>query len=706
MSSFVSRAHATIAACGALGSVLHMVPRTVIAQTPPPPVVRDAAFWEQDTATIRHAFADKLEQALLRQRAAWQRSEIDEHGEHLGREESEPRLQRAAMLHCHPDGKYSPGPTPRVRARLDRPDLLEKDPLVPYPISTIVRSANHKHAACPNWVPERPRGKDGATHEYTGHLKTPAQLVPFPSALLTGLDSATQRFPENPWSLGQLVRVALENGDAALATRAIARCVSGDVWCTMVRGFVLYTIGDGAQADSVFQTVVARVPAATRCRWQSLQPLYTGMDSTSFTQLSCPAQEAVSRTLWWLAMPFWTESGNLRRAAHYARFVQNAIIMGLPLDAVTDLRRSYGSDAVVAMRTRYGWAPHIVWGGSRFENAESEYILNGNRGPVSQPVSAPEYSRLNVSTVPPLQYGFEPLGVTDDDFLLGPPPGSMAASWWPAEFFLHPSGTILRITDAQRAFVRRDTSSIVLMATIPRTRIDISMAALANDSALSVDATLVFSPQPDVVQTLDQRVARSGERVVLHGEIPGPGLVGFEYRVNANNVAGGRSRFGVPAPLSTAQLPPATCALSDLMLVDAAALTGAGMADAYRGLLPSLTLSRPTTIGVIWESYEFSAADSVAIAVRVGSDEQLTRLRQLGMTLGVADDPRTHVSILWQEVPNTSNAVAVPARVSTHTRQLMVNVATLRAGEYRLEIVMRSKRCGEVSSARRITIAR
>jgi hypothetical protein len=249
-------------------------------------------------------------------------------------------------------------------------------------------------------------------------------------------------------------------------------------------------------------------------------------------------------------------------------------------------------------------------------------------------------------------------------------------------------------------FLRRDSSALVLMAT-----------ALRGGRADSIGdaparAALVHSPAPDSVQVLERRTVRADQRVVLHGEITTPGIMGVEYLVGARGLAGARTRFGVATPPSLAGLARGACAISEPMLVEASALTGGGIEDAYRGLLDDLELRKPRKLGLMWESYGIASTDSVTVSITVASVGEIGRLRRLGMAVGVADDPTVSITVRWTEPRPGISVTAVAARVPTLLRQLTLDVSRLRAGEYVVDIAMESPRCTGARAERAFSITR
>ena len=221
---------------------------------------------------------------------------------------------------------------------------------------------------------------------------------------------------------------------------------------------------------------------------------------------------------------------------------------------------------------------------------------------------------------------------------------------------------------------------------------------------LPVRAELFRSPAPDTIERIAFQSSQLGSTVVLAGDVHTRSVLSAEYRVNAHGIAGLRTRFGI-AELQTITSLGKACALSDPILVQANALTGNGIDDVERGMLGSSTF-KPSSIGLVWEQYNFSETDPTKIAVRVRNEVDISRLRQLGINMGIVDEPRTGVRIYWEEPSLPPSATRVAGADGAVTRQLRVDMSQLRAGHYALEIIMQQPACGEVRSSRMIQVVR
>lgn len=221
-----------------------------------------------------------------------------------------------------------------------------------------------------------------------------------------------------------------------------------------------------------------------------------------------------------------------------------------------------------------------------------------------------------------------------------------------------------------------------------------------------VRGELWYSPAPDSAIFLFRASAKGGERLVLHGEVSHPGIIGAEYRVNAHGLAGGRSRFGIQDIQSLASLPAGTCELSVPMLVDASALSTTGAVPLERALLGGLTLQNPIQLGVAWESYGVIPGDTTTVAVHIERIVDIGRLRRAAIVIDVVNDPSVSGGCRWTEPDPSRGSVTLNASVPVTQRHLTIGVNALKAGAYLLQIEMQNAHCGTIRSELRLNIER
>jgi hypothetical protein len=641
----------------------------------------------------------QLRAELTAQRIVWQAEELRVHGLTRHPQQTEPEMQRLAMLHCHTDRFYAPSASllavPRGVQSMQRQAPA-------YPLPTLIASTAYKTAICPSWsvLPIDDSPLSGPSHLEAS--ATPALVQPFSDELVTALDTASLAHPDEPWFTRQLVRVLVDNGAAARAVAATDRCgANGVAWCALLQTYALYRAGDAPRASRVYHRALAMLDAPTRCHYRSVELLLPPADAEVYSGLACAARDTVDATIWWLSTPLFADGANLRELEHVSRLLRDELASDMPFDAHYDLHLATGGDAVREMRVRYGWPQHLFWPGDEEDRSHWRYQESNN----APPFSAAEYSRLNIPALVSWRAILKPGTLSDADYLWAPsalptrsPTRSyvmMAAekAWWPREFFLHPRGAMVRIAETQHVALRRDSGALVV----------VGAALPAGISA--AEAWLMHSPAPSAVSRLDRQPNRRGERLVVQGMAREPGVLSVELLGNGPNAGSARTRFQL-GPDAFRTLPVTGCAVSEPMLLDAALGLTNGFADVEAGLLPSTRLSRPSRLGVAWESYGFRERDSVTISVRIAGSATQTRLEKTGRLLRVGDDPRVGLTMRWTE-PNPAHAVtAVDATTPTLLRELALDISALRAGAYQLQITMERAGCAAATSQRAFSVVR
>lgn len=633
--------------------------------------------------TTRLSASDRLRQELLQQRAAWQELERTEHLPIRPPYIQEPIIARAAHAGCT-SGAFYPNYQDEVTNRA-------------YARPSAIPSATATFGACPWWIPPKVRGRSGRSHEYAGKNPTPAQLVPFSELLISELSTLAQQEETAIWPVSQLVRVLTENDQVARARSALNGCRVSETWCTLLRVYVEQGAGAYHLADSMVRSLVRHAPAEVG---RGLLDVSRLLGQDDVLQNGLLRSDSVTTQLWWLAQPFFSDSANARRSEHVARLVRNTLARQIELDAFYHTYPNGGGDAIQLMRQKYGWPTHQAWVGA----SEDERIARVYKVTPPPPYSAPEYSWPRTATIPRVSAALAPHFVTDSDFNLGPADSVSYFQWWPAEFFQHKDGLIVPFASQQRVLLRRDTSMLVFIATTVQGSTKPSPFDSIGDAP--VRGELWFSPAPDSAVRLFQTLVKGGDRLVLHGDVRQPGIVGAEFRVNASGLAGGRSRFGVADVRTLASLPPGTCELSVPMLVDASALSANSVGSLEAILLGSLTLSNPASLGVAWESYGFAPGDTTTIAVHIERNVETSGLQRAGIALGIIQDPNVSAGLRWTEPNPSRSSVTLGTRVPVTQRHLTIGVKSLKAGEYVLHVEVENARCGAVRSEQVITITR
>lgn len=179
-------------------------------------------------------------------------------------------------------------------------------------------------------------------------------------ALDRALDSATALAPGDSAIASYRVFHRVTTGQYAsadaLAAKACADGVWTEWWCSAIRGFTKYNLGDGAAADQYFGAALDSMSAERRCIWEDLSIVLNDFALTKRVKdLPCGDRGELNEMIWWLADPLWMVPGNERRAAHYARWTE-ATLAGSELRFIKYQELSAERvDARLEYYLRLGW---------------------------------------------------------------------------------------------------------------------------------------------------------------------------------------------------------------------------------------------------------------------------------------------------------------------------------------------------------------
>lgn len=675
------------------------------------PLLIDRATGDSALRRLKRDIGDALIAGIMVQRQAWQAVELREHGAITRQPDREPERQRLAMMHCHTDERFSPS-TYALGRRTElvmRPDgRSETRPVEdqPYPVPTMVRSRVPLVALCPNWVPTQRAGtKPG--HELRGTDLDPARIAPFSDSLVAALRRAADAYPDEPFFVGQLTRVLVDNGRPDEAREQVVRCRASPQWCGLLGAYAAYAAGRVATTDTLFRGILATMSPDARCDMLFVHPLLSPSDSAAYGALPCTVRDVINLSMFWLATPFFSDRSNLRMTVHMARRVRNALVGQIGVDVHHDLRTAVGGDAVVAMRTRYGWPTHMAWPGPGPGHEVDHIGYQGARN--APPFSAPEYARQVVMLLPPLAVAGQSIasGEWVDWLLTISGRGSMGdvAPPWPREFMSHPAGAVFTSRIGQAVLLRRDTTARFIAAGVAA--ISWPLASLVRDSSRvlqqgSVRTMLAFSSGPDDMRVLDSVMTAYGGAFQVAGESTRPGLFAVETRVGRGGVDGTRARYGTPELPTTRAIRPGECALSQPALI--ASRDARTATDGDVRLLPSVTLTN-RDVGVMWESYGVQLADTVTVTMEVRAEG---RPSALGRVAGGAAPGRAQpqsILISWTEPSGGASARPISQATPTVERRLKLDLRPLKRGTYLLQIeITLPSGCQAVSEPRRFDV--
>jgi hypothetical protein len=264
---------------------------------------------------------------------------------------------------------------------------------------------------------------------------------------------------------------------------------------------------------------------------------------------------------------------------------------------------------------------------------------------------------------------------------------------------MHPHGIVLGIPTHQRALLRRDSGALLVMAaTLP-----MPPARSGPDSVVPV--RLYSSVAPDSLSLLAEATGRWGARTFVSGVVQHPTVIGLEAHRGGTRIAGARSRFGIPQVTTHANAVDA-CALSEPILLDAAALTGSSMRDLAGGMLSDTHLTKPTRLGVLWESYGTRIGDSATVRVRVSGVADRTGVSRVAQAMGILGREGVAIEVSWREPAAAQQVEVIESSVPTLSRQLTLDVSSLRTGTYALQLTMTTATCESVSEVREFRVTR
>jgi hypothetical protein len=620
----------------------------------------------------------------------WEASERVRHGTQGGLFDPDPQIApfgflrgatqaRMNQIHCHPDGR-------------------EGFPVLPNAIPERRRSLR---AMCPEWA---------ETFALTGDERRSldesliAQLKPGAESaraeLIAHLERAARELPGDPWLAGQRVRFAVDQQDWDAATRAAAECRASRWWCSALAGYVLYTSGRSASADSAFVAALAAMPRSERCSWSNLSWLLDEKARKPYNAVPCEARDSLDAKIWWLADPLYTEAGNERRAEHYSRLVLTTIRSAVEPAERWNWRDGQGGNALREMIVRYGWPTYSYWAGPGIDQSHYRYL--GIRDEDIQRLgvfTTAEYSQSRFHTFADWSAVRDPWHAAASDWNLTGTPSKAGApnlGWWPQEHYARDAGALVPIDEQQTAFLRRHDHLELAVAT------DLSRASLARGAARSARGSLVVTPGPDSMQVTTELVSLDGI-AVWRASIPArPAIVALEVRANEPHAPAGRVRYGVEPPLPLSVMSPGDIAISAPVLMrpaESGKLPDSDPETALATMLGTTKLRGMQRVGVYWETYGIAAGDSVDVALAVQRRDAPNALSRLGRALHLVGSPSSTVTVRWHEPAPGFVTTTVKSQEPIQARNVAIDLSRLVPDHYTLTVSV--TRAGQTASATR-----
>jgi hypothetical protein len=583
---------------------------------------------------------------------------------------------RLRDVHCHWDGSYRGGGASGNSA----------------PPSIIHHSS--RRSMCPNWLPtnEQTSGDERLDRDAALALGWRERVHERRQALIDSLGMLAEIAPGDAWITGQRVRFLLDQGNSRAAIGVARKCAAERAWCAQLAGFAFHAARDFARADSAFDAASAAMSPKERCEWTSARPLLDSDGRSAYGKLNCDERAAANERLWWLATPLFSDTIADRRSEHLSRKVLIRLHSALSWDERYDWRGQFGGEAVSEMLVRYGWPSFSAFTGVREEADHASWM----RFYDSTRTATAEYPQDRLHLLPEWSAVNDPFNAEAEAWQINMPPlkggDEPAAQWWPAEHYGRAAGSIVQLRH-QTALLRRDKDLVLAIAA----ELGSAGSALGDDTAAAV---LIRTTAPRTVERVPRRAFRNATAVVLTGRIPSsPAVVGTELPAARPGELSARTRLGIVPPPTLAALGPGETAISEPVLISTEDAPPTSPDDALRNMLGSTRVRGPK-VGVYWETYGYSANDSVDVTVVIARHERLSKMRRLGMLLHVAGDINGSVAVRWTEPQAGHDSWAIPGRVPILARSIRVDLSRIEPGPYTVEVLVGRRGAVPVRSIR------
>ncbi len=455
--------------------------------------------------------------------------------------------------------------------------------------------------------------------------------------LLRDLNKAAEALPGDDWIAGQRIRYLTEGHDTS-AVSVARSCRATKWWCDALLGFALHVAGNYLAADSSYARALEGMPSPTRCHWQNLAPLLDDDIRGTYHKLPCPQREAIDERIWWVADPLFMVPGNERRTEHFSRLV-HAVLQS---QSVNTYGSSWGGD-LAELILRFGWA-------EKWTREPSQSMYPESQGSVTGHEREPGYHF----------------------FLTQPPPDSLSLitdsvfdiyQFPPREQYSPGYTRAFEKLDAQVARFRRGDSTRVIAS------FDVSADTIFRKTKFT--AALIATGDPETTPSVTQ-VLESPVKNVLSLSTPWKSqLIGVELlATDSAGAARWRSGFS-EIPLDSGRI-----SVSDLLFVDGAPSLPNTLEDAIPRAHGGTKFRHNQKIGLFWELYGRTPADSsLPVSLTITPvDESL--LRRAFRALRVA--PKlTPLNIRWQE---NGGAGVLSART------VVLDLSLVPAGKYAVKL--------------------
>ena len=180
-------------------------------------------------------------------------------------------------------------------------------------------------------------------------LPEPRSIERARASLLSTLGHLNAVSPGDNWIAGERVRYLVESGQDSAAVDVAHSCSPPRWYCNVLRGYALHSSERYAEAETAYDSALAGMPAAERCRWNDVSMLLDDDQRERYTRLPCGQRDSVEARFWKLAQPSFAVGGNDRRTEHFSR----VLLADLSQDAANAYGIKWGAD-MRELLLRYG----------------------------------------------------------------------------------------------------------------------------------------------------------------------------------------------------------------------------------------------------------------------------------------------------------------------------------------------------------------
>lgn len=524
------------------------------------------------------------------------------------------------------------------------------------------------------------RGPSGACDERVGRFcywyderqapapPEPASIRQARDRLVALLDSSAREYPAERWTAGQLVRYLTESGRNAEAVAAADRCESEGWWCPALRGFALHAAARYSAADSAWSRALAAMEGGERCEWRDIKLLLDDDLLKDYRGFDCARRELFEQRVWWLSRPMLSSPGNDARSEFlsrqlYAKFLEHApSVYALGFDADEQ-----------ELLLRYGWPRAWTSQNASAPGGRSQKVITGHE-PAPAPPMLPMAATVNNPALSD-SIGWRGKGL----------PGVRAR--YAPEY----ARRLLPLPHQSAVFRRGDSALVVVAYDVSgEAALDSAGSATADGDRLTAalvltkgeeaDATVVRLPNPGVRGTMTARTSW------------GPMLMSAEVAANSRKVLS-RARYGMRAT----DTPGSRVSISDLLLFEPYDGMPATLDDVIPHARASLIVPPGSRVGLYWETYNTNpTGEGIQVSITVAPEQKDGSWMRRGLTA---------LRLVREAQPITVGLSDVSARGLAYTpRAVVVDLATLKAGRYMMELEITAEGTIPVRAERVLTV--